>query len=281
MFLKCNKNGSTYELDLDNAEVAPYIMELDSPNTGIVDWQSEAGGTVLTLNSLFSLISLYSSLYVCLGLKYPIGKEVKFRFVLTCEGLYSDLLSEISGCSSEPRIVPFRGGYLVLKLEKNYLVSNIYSDSVCMLFVPNPRFPFHGFHFTPRMDGSVWLGPNGRDILFDFDTQDFINGRLVMKNIVYGMGEIYRGVFTSAQVKHLQKFIPELNPTDVLRGPSGLCAQTLDSEGNLVDDFVLDGEKGELGSRILHVRNALSPTAGSSLAITEMIADELEKRFQL
>uniref|UniRef100_A0A9J7XPT6 L-2-hydroxyglutarate dehydrogenase n=1 Tax=Cyprinus carpio carpio TaxID=630221 RepID=A0A9J7XPT6_CYPCA len=105
--------------------------------------------------------------------------------------------------------------------------------------------------------------------------------RLVMKNIVYGMGEIYRGVFTSAQVKHLQKFIPELNPTDVLRGPSGLCAQTLDSEGNLVDDFVLDGEKGELGSRILHVRNALSPTAGSSLAITEMIADELEKRFQL
>lgn len=41
--------------------------------------------------------------------------------------------------------------------------------------------------------------------------------RLVMKNIVYGMGEIYRGVFTSAQVKHLQKFIPELNPTDVLR----------------------------------------------------------------
>ncbi len=41
--------------------------------------------------------------------------------------------------------------------------------------------------------------------------------RLVMKNIVYGMGEIYRGVFTSAQVKNLQKFIPELSPSDVLR----------------------------------------------------------------
>ncbi|XP_042625259.1 L-2-hydroxyglutarate dehydrogenase, mitochondrial-like [Cyprinus carpio] len=87
-------------------------MELDSPNTGIVDWQSVA---------------------LTYGLKYPIavkssqGKEVKFRFVLTCEGLYSDLLSEISGCSSEPRIVPFRGDYLVLKLEKNYLVRNIYS----------------------------------------------------------------------------------------------------------------------------------------------------------
>lgn len=41
--------------------------------------------------------------------------------------------------------------------------------------------------------------------------------RLVMKNIVYGMGEMYRGVFPSAQVKILQKFIPELGPSDVLR----------------------------------------------------------------
>jgi len=38
-----------------------------------------------------------------------------------------------------------------------------------------------------------------------------------MKNIVYGMGEMYRGAFTSAQVKILQKFIPELSPSDVLR----------------------------------------------------------------
>ncbi len=25
--------------------------------------------------------------------------------------------------------------------------------------VPNPDFPFLGAHFTPRPDGSVWLGP--------------------------------------------------------------------------------------------------------------------------
>jgi len=25
--------------------------------------------------------------------------------------------------------------------------------------VPNPALPFLGVHFTPRMDGSVWLGP--------------------------------------------------------------------------------------------------------------------------
>ena len=26
--------------------------------------------------------------------------------------------------------------------------------------MPNPQLPFLGVHFTPRMDGSVWLGPN-------------------------------------------------------------------------------------------------------------------------
>lgn len=290
-------------------EKEPYcrgIMALDSPYTGIVDWQlvaltygkdfQEAGGTVMTdFEASDITVAAESPAGSAEGLKYPIaikssqGKEVRCRFVLACGGLYSDRLSEMSGCSSEPRIVPFRGDYLVLKPEKNYLVrGNIYP-------VPNPRFPFLGVHFTPRMDGSVWLGPNAvlafkREgyKLYDFDTQDFINAlsyrglqRLVMKNIAYGMGEMYRGVFPSAQVKILQKFIPELGPSDVLRGPSGVRALALDAEGNLVDDFVFDGGKGELGSRILHVRNAPSPAASSSLAIAEMIADELEKRFQL
>ena len=61
---------------------------------------------------------------------YPQGREVRCRYVLTCGGLYSDRLSQISGCSPEPRIVPFRGDYLVLKPEKHYLVKgNIYPVS--------------------------------------------------------------------------------------------------------------------------------------------------------
>lgn len=59
------------------------------------------------------------------------GNEVRCRYVLTCGGLYSDRLSQISGCSREPRIVPFRGDYLVLKPEKHYLVrGNIYPVSI-------------------------------------------------------------------------------------------------------------------------------------------------------
>lgn len=58
-------------------------------------------------------------------------------------------------------------------------------------------------------------------------------------------------------------------------------AQALDRDGNLVDDFVFDAGEGELGSRILHVRNAPSPAATSSLAIAKMVADKVENTFHL
>ena len=65
------------------------------------------------------------------------------------------------------------------------------------------------------------------------------------------------------------------------RGPAGVRAQAVDSNGTLVDDFVFEvGDKG-IGKRILHCRNAPSPGATSSLAIAKMIADKAEKEFQL
>uniref|UniRef100_A0A3Q3RBI8 L-2-hydroxyglutarate dehydrogenase, mitochondrial n=1 Tax=Monopterus albus TaxID=43700 RepID=A0A3Q3RBI8_MONAL len=290
-------------------EREPYcrgLMALDSPYTGIVDWRmvalrygtdfEEAGGTVVTEYEVSDISMVTESPAGSTeGMKYPItvrskkGNEVQCRYVLTCGGLYSDRLSQISGCSPEPRIVPFRGDYLVLKPEKNYLVKgNVYP-------VPDPRFPFLGVHFTPRMDGSIWLGPNAilafkREgyKMYDFNIRDFADAlsfrglqKLVMRNIMYGIGEMYRGFFIGAQVKILQKYIPELSPSDVLRGPAGVRAQALDRNGNLVDDFVFDGGVGDVGSRVLHVRNAPSPAATSSLAIAEMIADELECRFSL
>lgn len=290
-------------------EREPYcrgIMALDSPYTGIVDWRmvalrygedfEEAGGKVVTESEVDDISMVKeSSAGSTEGMKYPIavkdknGNEIWCRYVLTCGGLYSDRLSQISGCSREPRIVPFRGDYLVLKPEKHYLVKgNIYP-------VPDPRFPFLGVHFTPRMDGSVWLGPNAvlafkREgyKVYDFNARDFADAlsfrglqKLVMRNITYGIGEMYRGVFIGAQVKILQKYIPELSLSDVLRGPAGVRAQALDRDGNLVDDFVFDGGVGDVGSRVLHVRNAPSPAATSSLAIAEMVADEVESRFSL
>ncbi|MDB5028226.1 MAG: dependent oxidoreductase, partial [Candidatus Eremiobacteraeota bacterium] len=59
-------------------------------------------------------------------------------------------------------------------------------------------------------------------------------------------------------------------------GPAGVRAQAMTSDGGLVDDFVFEGGEG-----IVHVRNAPSPAATSSLAIGKYIADDAEQRFDL
>lgn len=48
-----------------------------------------------------------------------------------------------------------------------------------------------------------------------------------------------------------------------------------------MEDFVFDGGVGDIGNRMLHVRNAPSPAATSCLAISGMIADEVQQRFKL
>ncbi|GBM23800.1 L-2-hydroxyglutarate dehydrogenase, mitochondrial, partial [Araneus ventricosus] len=64
-------------------------------------------------------------------------------------------------------------------------------------------------------------------------------------------------------------------------GPSGVRAQALDADGNLVDDFIFDSGQGEFEGKILHVRNAPSPAATSSLAIARMIVDKLKEQFHI
>jgi len=59
---------------------------------------------------------------------------------------------------------------------------------------------------------------------------------------------------------------------DLLPGPSGVRAQALSDDGNLVDDFIVDKE-----NRVLHVRNAPSPAATSSLKIGALIADAVDQ----
>uniref|UniRef100_A0A914XCM1 FAD dependent oxidoreductase domain-containing protein n=1 Tax=Plectus sambesii TaxID=2011161 RepID=A0A914XCM1_9BILA len=161
--------------------------------------------------------------------------------------------------------------------------------------VPDPRFPFLGVHFTPRMNGDVWLGPNAvlaykREgySYFDISLKDLWESltfsgmqRLMFKYMTFGATEMYRGVFAGAQVRQLQRFMPDLKRSDIIRGPAGVRAQALDAQGNLVDDFVFDGGEGALGSRVLHVRNAPSPAATSSLAIAQMIAETATQKFGL
>jgi 2-hydroxyglutarate dehydrogenase len=70
------------------------------------------------------------------------------------------------------------------------------------------------------------------------------------------------------------RFVPELEPSDVLDGPAGVRAQALGRDGRLIDDFVFSNT-----GRTLHVRNAPSPAATSALAIARTVADQAERLF--
>ncbi|KAF5294514.1 hypothetical protein FQA39_LY13368 [Lamprigera yunnana] len=286
---------------IDIKKYEPYckgIKALLSPHTGIVDFEmisqyyaddfKNAGGTVF-LN--FKVNDFHKTD----DANYPVqvasedGKTLFTKYVLTCGGLYSDVLAQLSGCAKEPQILPFRGEYLILKPKKAYMIKgNIYP-------VPDPQFPFLGVHFTPRMDGSIWLGPNavlalGREgySWSNINIKELLESlrypgfqKLSKKYLKVGISEVAKSFFKSLQVKDLQKFIHNIKPEDISSGPAGVRAQALDKDGNLVDDFVFDMGQNELGRRILHCRNAPSPGATGSQAIAKIISDKMESEFKL
>ncbi len=295
LWVRGQQNGIEGLEMLDAAQIAerePHcrgIKAIFSPVTGIVDWglvsrsygeDAKELGADMFLGHEVTKIERRGGITV---LKTPKG-EIHAKAVITCGGLYSDKLAKMTDGERDPKIVPFRGDYLILKPEKAYLVKgNIYP-------VPDPEFPFLGVHFTPRMDGSIWLGPNAV-LAFAREGYSFftINPpelwdaltypgffKLATKYWKMGAGEMYRDLVRSAYVQALQRYIPELQPEDCLPGPSGVRAQAMAADGSLVDDFVFEGAEG-----VVHVRNAPSPAATSSLAIGKYIADDAEQRFDL
>jgi L-2-hydroxyglutarate oxidase LhgO len=136
------------------------VKALWSPNTGIVDFSKvtrayaddvqAAGGEVLPGYGVEKIFDRPARVV----LQTSAG-EVEAQHVIACAGLHADRVARMTGGPSDPRIVPFRGDYWVLRPDRRHLARNLIYP------VPDPSFPFLGVHFTRRMDdGSVWLGPN-------------------------------------------------------------------------------------------------------------------------
>eukprot|EP01147_Barroeca_monosierra_P001737 gene1737-4851_t len=96
------------------------------------------------------------------------------------------------------------------------------------------------------------------------------------KNADFGLRELFRSIYLPAQVAQLQRYIPTITSSDVIRGPAGVRAIALTKDGELVKDFLFISGEGSGEGRILHVINAPSPAATSSLAIAQIIADQTD-----
>jgi L-2-hydroxyglutarate oxidase LhgO len=190
----------------------------------------------------------------------------------------------MSGLGGSERIVPFRGDYYTLTPAATALIRGLVYP------VPDPRFPFLGVHFTRRIDGEVWAGPNAvlafaregyrrrdvnvRDLAEILTTRGFL--RLAGRFWRTGAAEMWRDWSKGAFLRELRRFVPELGADQIVFGPSGIRAQAVDVDGRLVDDF-----RFRESDRILHVVNAPSPAATASLAIAQHVAGRAVSRFQL
>ncbi|MBD2198029.1 MULTISPECIES: L-2-hydroxyglutarate oxidase [Calothrix] len=200
------------------------------------------------------------------------------RIVINCAGLHSDRIAKLGQVEAQAKIVPFRGEYYELTPEKRYLVKTLIYP------VPNPDFPFLGVHFTRMIDSSVHAGPNAVLSLkregyhkTDFDLRDFAEvmaypgfWKLAAKHADEGIKEIIRSFSKAAFVRSLQQLIPEVQAEDLVPTHAGVRAQALKNDGSLVDDFLI-----VQGENSIHVCNAPSPAATSSLEIGKAIVAQI------
>jgi L-2-hydroxyglutarate oxidase len=212
------------------------------------------------------------------------GADVRARHLITCAGLYADVVARMAGAAVDVRIIPFRGEYYIVRPERRDLVRGLIYP------VPDPEFPFLGVHLTRTVHGDVEAGPNA---VLAFAREGYswtrvrpaeLLGTLAFPGLWrmgrrywrIGIYEVWRSLFKAGFVRALQRLVPDLRADDVTHGGAGVRAQAMTPDGVLVDDFKIIE-----GPRAIHVVNAPSPAATASLAIGRHVADLAGRAFDL
>ena len=251
------------------------------PQTGIVDYKEvskklaeliqQKGGEINLYEKVENLISLENEVTIKTDKTSYSAKKF-----INCAGLYADKLARLQNPDLEIRIIPFRGEYYELVEDKKTMVKNLIYP------VPDPAFPFLGVHFTRRVDGTIEAGPNA---VFATKKEGYKKTDISLKELwgalswpgfrkvalkywQTGFGEIYRSFSKQAFTKALQKLMPEIRKKHLIPSGAGVRAQACHKDGRLLDDFCIE----EMGACV-HVLNAPSPAATSSLAIGDKISD--------
>jgi L-2-hydroxyglutarate oxidase len=259
------------------------------PQAGIIDYRVVAeklaslitakGGKIITDFEVSHIQHKPGSIHIANG-----SKALETKLAIGCAGLYADKLATLAGMKVPHQIVPFRGEFYSLTKPATRLVKGLIYP------VPDVNFPFLGVHLTKRLDGGIEAGPNavlafrreGYDRL-DFNARELLEilgyrgfQHLAVRHWRKGMIEMQGSFSKSAFLSRIRELVPEIGEKDIVRGRSGVRAQALDRNGNLVDDYVILEQE-----HMLHVCNAPSPAATSCLSIGNYIASKVEARIAI
>ena len=109
-----------------------------------------------------------------------------------------------------------------------------------------PGFPFLGVHFTKRIDGEVWAGPNA---VLAFAREGYARSDISPAQLAEhtdvpripaarvqipgtGLAEMWRDFWKGAFLKDMQRYVPEVRGDQIVFGPSGVRAQSLRGDGS-------------------------------------------------
>ena len=273
-------------------ELEPHaagIQAIFSPNTGVIDYAKvsqayateamENGAEVLTGAKVRGITRRDGRLRI----ETTLG-EVSASNIVNCAGLQADSVARMMGAEIDLRIIPFRGEYFSIRPERSYLVSRLIYP------VPNPKLPFLGVHFTRRLDGSVEAGPNA---VLAFAREGYkktdVNIAETLGTLTYpgfwrmatthwktAIRENFRSVVKASFVRSLQTLVPDIRSGDLHDPGAGVRAQAVDRKGRLLQDFSIVQTADSV-----HVLNAPSPGATSSLTVSRYIVDLAQKAFAL
>lgn len=255
------------------------------PSSGIVSYKqvtakmaerfSEKGGEVYYNSEVVALQELPDRMIVNTK-----NNKYETKYLITCGGLMSDKIVAMLGVKPDFIICPFRGEYYQLHAKHNQIVKHLIYP------VPDPSVPFLGVHLTRMIDGSVTVGPNA--VLAykregynktDFCIKDVGEmlghkgiRKVLQKNFKIGLMEMKNSIFKSGYIKLVQKYCPSLTVADLGPYPSGVRAQAVSNDGQLIEDFVFVRTP-----RSVNVCNAPSPAATSSIPIGRHILSKVDE----
>jgi L-2-hydroxyglutarate oxidase len=261
------------------------LAALHSPATGIVDYGAVARALESELRAqgvAFALGTAVTAVRREHGdtVLAHAGGSFRAASSILCAGLWSDRLAVSAGASPDPRIVPFRGGYLRLSGGQPPVVRGMVYP------VPDPELPFLGVHVTRHIDGHVMLGPTAmlvgardaynvtavrpRDLLSTLSWPGtWVVARKFWRT---GIHELHMAARRAAFIRACAQYVPAIESMRIDPvASSGVRAQAVGRDGELLDDFAISQTPGAT-----HVRNAPSPAATSSLALARELVDRFE-----
>jgi (S)-2-hydroxyglutarate dehydrogenase len=263
-------------------EYEPHVASvaaLHVASTGIVDFGVVCTTLAKLLESAGATLRMGERVVALRdGVVVTTGGEIPADTVVNCAGLHADRIARLAGVALPARIVPFRGEYHELRPERRHLVKGLIYP------VPDPALPFLGVHLTRMIDGSVHAGPNAVLALARegyrwsrFNLRDTVDAatypglwRLGRRHLRYGLDEVRRSLSRRRFAASLARLVPEIVEDDLVPAGAGVRAQAVMPNGDLVDDFLLVDH-----GRQVHVLNAPSPAATSSLEIARYITARL------